>query len=61
MNRMFGITGIMVKFFVCTDEKSINELNHFLYEYDGNIIDIQYQQNQIAAKQVMVVYRAFEK
>ena len=34
MNRMFGITRIMVKFFVCTDEKSINELNHFLYEYD---------------------------
>lgn len=55
MNKIYGITGIRVKFFVCED-KSTNELNNFLEEHDGNIIDIQYQQNDFAVKQVMVVY-----
>lgn len=61
MNKMFGITGIMIKFFVCKSVKDTDELNNFLAEYDGNIIDIQYQQGSTPAKQVMVVYRAFEE
>lgn len=56
MNKMYGITGIRVKFFVCQNENA-DELNNFLEEYDGNIIDIQYQQNNFAVKQVMVVYK----
>ena len=58
MNNVFGITGIRVKFFVV--DKNADELNDFLEEYDGNIIDIQYQQNDFAVKQVMVVYRAID-
>lgn len=53
MNRMFGITGIMVKFFVCRTIKDADELNIFLAEHNGNIIDIQYQQGT----NVMVVYK----
>lgn len=37
MNKMFGITGIMIKFFVCKSVKDTDELNNFLAEYDGNI------------------------
>ena len=59
MNKMYGITGIKVKFFVCQNTNA-DELNDFLEEYDGNIIDIQYQQNNFAVKQVMVVYKAVE-
>lgn len=59
MNKMYGITGIKVKFFVCQNGDA-NELNNFLEEYDGNIIDIQYQQNNFAVKQVMVVYKGIE-
>ena len=60
MNKMFGITGIMVKFFVLVDKNDTNELNNFLCEYDGNIIDIQYQHSS-QTRQVMVVYRAFDE
>lgn len=59
MNKMYGITGIKVKFFVCQNANA-DKLNDFLEEYDGNIIDIQYQQNNFAIKQVMVVYKAVE-
>lgn len=58
MNKMYGITGIQVKFFVL--DNNAKELNEFLQEYDGNIIDIQYQQNDFAVRQIMVVYKAFE-
>lgn len=56
MNKMYGITGIRVKFFVC-EKGNADEINNFLEEYDGDIIDIQYQQNNFAVKQVMVVYK----
>ena len=59
MNKMYGITGIKVKFFICKEE-DVDKLNNFLEEYDGNIIDIQYQQNNFAVKQVMVVYKGIE-
>lgn len=36
MNNIFGITGIQV--FMTSD---LGELNRFLEEYDGNIIDVQ--------------------
>lgn len=52
---LYGITGIKVRFFVC--DKNADELNEFLSKHDGNIIDIQYQQNNFSVKQVMVVYK----
>ena len=53
---MFGITNIKVEFFTCT-KSHVDELNNFLKKHDGNIIDIQYQQNDLATKQIMVVYQ----
>lgn len=50
---MYGITGIMVKFF---DSKDEMEINHFLCEYDGNIINVQYSNGK-----VMVIYKAMEE
>ena len=61
MNKMFGITGIKVKFFSCFDKKDLDELNNFLCEYDGNIIDIQYQKSDVLLDSIMVVYKAFDK
>lgn len=55
-NTMFGITGIKVRFFICENENA-DELNMFLHNHDGDIIDIQYQQNNFVVKQVMVVYQ----
>ena len=57
MNNVFGITGIRVKFF--SFNNNADELNDFLDEYDGNIIDLQYQQYS-SIRQVMVVYKAVE-
>jgi hypothetical protein len=60
MNNMYGITGIQVKFFYIRKEEDENKLNDFLDEYNGHIINIQYQQNDYSPKQIMVVYKAFE-
>ena len=59
MSNMYGITGIQVKFFTCVSDKCIDKLNEFLAEYDGNIIDIQYQHDSFM--RVMVVYKEFEE
>lgn len=55
-NTMFGITNIKVKHFACKSD-NIGEINNFLKKYDGNIVDIQYSQNNFAIVQVLVVYR----
>lgn len=55
MNHFYGITGIMVKPFNALLETDI--LNHFLTEYDGNILDIQYGANG----SVLVIYKAMEE
>ena len=61
MNKMFGITGIQVKRFDSSCYyKFEDEINNFLAEYDGNIIDIQYVTSNKGEK-VFVVYKAFEE
>jgi hypothetical protein len=50
---MFGITNIQVKIFSFSNSDHISELNCFLEEHNGNIIDIQFQDRL----RVMVVYQ----
>ena len=52
---MYGIKGIKVKLFDFIKSNNLNELNDFLNEHDGNIIDIQYQCNN--CYRIMVVYK----
>ena len=40
MNKLYGITNIQV-----ADFKNIDDLNQFLWIYNGNIIDIQFNNN----------------
>jgi hypothetical protein len=56
MNNLFGITGIKVEFCAITYGDT-SYLNDFLNRHDGDIIDIQFQQNEFSAQQVMVVYK----
>lgn len=56
MNNMFGITGIKVGFFAITYGDT-SYLDDFLSKHDGDIIDIQFQQNEFSTQQVMVVYK----
>ena len=58
-NNFFGITNIKVKHFIIHDD--FNTLNDFLKIHDGNIIDIQYQQNNFAVKQILVIYQDNKK
>jgi hypothetical protein len=53
MNKMFGITNIRVKIFSLTNSDQTDHLNHFLEQYNGNVIDIQFQDRL----RVMVVYQ----
>lgn len=56
MNKMFGITNIKVEHMSCHSD-DINLVNDFLEEHDGNIIDIQYQQNNFTHIQVLIIYQ----
>lgn len=56
MNTLFGITNIKVTFFAIKDNDT-HEINAFLQAHNGEIIDIQYQQNNFAVRQVMIVYK----
>lgn len=56
MNKMFGITNIKIEHMSCHID-DINLINDFLEEHDGNIIDIQYQQNNFTHIQVLIIYQ----
>lgn len=55
-NLLFGITNIKVKHFSILNN-DFSEINNFLKKYDGDIIDIQYQQNDFTAKQILIIYQ----
>ena len=55
-SNMLGVTKIRIKHFSIVDNNYC-EINAFLKKYDGNIIDIQYSQNNFTAKQIMVIYQ----
>lgn len=58
--NLFGITNIRIKHFsIKEDDYTI--INNFLKKYDGNIIDIQYQQNNFVPKQILIIYQEVTK
>lgn len=59
-SNLFGITNIKIKHFVIT-ENDYTSINEFLKKHDGNIIDIQYCQNNFTAKQILIVYQDGKK
>ena len=58
--NLFGITNIKIKHFVIV-ENDYTSINEFLKKHDGNIIDIQYCQNNFTAKQILIVYQDTKK
>ena len=58
-NNFFGITNIKVKHFSINKETDpdLLEINNFLKYHNGNIIDIQYQQNDLINKQILIIYQ----
>lgn len=58
--NLFGITNIKIKHFSIT-ENDYTSINEFLKKYDGNIIDIQYEQNNFTAKQILIIYQENKK
>lgn len=59
-SNLFGITNIKIKHFVIV-ENDYTSINEFLKKHDGNIIDIQYCQNNFTAKQILIVYQDTKK
>lgn len=55
-NNLFGITNIKVKHFVIEND-NYTSINNFLEKHNGDIIDIQYQQNDFVAKQILIIYQ----
>ena len=55
-SNLFGITNIKIKHFSIV-ENDYTSINEFLKKHDGNIIDIQYAQNNFTAKQILIVYQ----
>lgn len=57
MMLMYGITGIQVKA-IETDHNDMTEVNRFLDEYDGNIIEIQTIPLLYGKARFVIVYKA---
>lgn len=55
-NNLFGITNIKVEH-ISVHQDDICLINDFLDEHDGNIIDVQYQQNNFTHIQVLIIYQ----
>lgn len=62
MTNMFGITGIQVKIIDIykNDMSGETDLNLFLDEYDGNIIDIRTEQMMYGVTRFAIIYKAKE-
>ena len=57
MNNVFGITGIQVKA-IEVNKNDVTEVNDFLEEYDGNIIDVQIIPMFQGVSRFVIVYKA---
>lgn len=60
MNNLLGIMGIALKAIEC-DKNDMTEVNEFLDEYDGYIIDIQIIPLMYGKERVMITYKATEE
>ena len=56
MNNVFGITGIRVKA-IEVNKNDVTEVNEFLNEYDGNIIDVQIIPMFQGVSRFVIVYK----
>lgn len=61
MKNIYGLTGIRVKV-ICQpmNDLTAKEVNRFLEEYDGNIIDIQVQPPMYDCDRYIITYKAVE-
>lgn len=59
MNNVFGITGIRVKA-IEVNKNDVKEVNEFLDEYDGYIIDVQIIPMFQGMSRFVIVYKAVE-
>jgi len=59
MQNVYGITGIQVKIIEVTNTDA-EELNGFIAEYDGNIIDIQTVGMMYGVCKFIITYKAFD-
>ncbi len=59
MKNMYGITNIRVKSFE-VDKDDFNEVNNFLKEYDGDIIDMQIIPLFYGKSRCVIVYKGKE-
>ena len=57
MNSMYGITGIQTKA-ILVDKNDLTEVNEFLDEYDGNIINIQFIPMFQGLSRCIITYKA---
>ena len=58
-NTLFGFTGIQVKA-IEVEKNDLTEVNDFLDEYNGNIIDIQVIGMLYGRSRFIITYKAFE-
>ena len=57
--NVYGITGIQVKA-IEVNQNDLTEVNDFLLEYDGNIIDIQFIPMFHGVSRCIITYKVFE-
>lgn len=60
MKGMYGITGIRVKV-IEESHESVETVNAFLEEYNGNILDIQTSPMAYGLTKYIIVYRAIKE
>ena len=59
MNNMYGITRIQTKA-ILVNMNDLSEVNGFLREYDGNIINIQFIPMLQGFSRCIIIYKAMD-
>ena len=59
MKNLYGLTNIMVKVIDCKGD-DVGELNKFLDEYNGNVVEIQTVGMLYGITRYVVIYKAME-
>ena len=57
MKNLYGLTNLMVKVIDCEGD-DVGELNKFLDEYNGNVVEIQAQQMMYGITRYIVIFKA---
>lgn len=59
MAHLYGLTGLRIRAFEVQHEDT-DEVNKFLEEYDGNIVDIDAVPMALGVTKIIVTYKAVE-